>query len=267
MPKLVVLDESRSDKHPIISVGGFVAELADVPAIERRWRTAKEGLGLDPAAAVKYSQSWEERSHRSALIAAIGELPVAGVVALLEDFRPRTYKMRKETRGDLFIHRSAFEYVLQRLVAPQFCKPGEGPHVVVFDQRDDFQRLSALYAEVHPRGWQFFGRQVPSLASYGYCASLTAAADGPIVEVADLLVSSLTRWAGARCAVERGRTVGELSELEADVSAVASLFPASPSSTPTRRQGYSVIVHTGGRTGNEMLARYVDRWLNDLVVG
>jgi hypothetical protein len=37
----------------------------------------------------------------------------------------------------------------------------------------------------------------------------------------------------------------------------------SPTAIPTRRQGYSVIVQER-RTGKELIARNVDRWLNTL---
>lgn len=264
MPKVVVLDESKSTKHPIMSVGGFVADYGDVSSIEEAWRSEKQALGLDPAEPVKYSMSWTDQLDRARLITAIGRLPITGVVALLEDFRPRSYRRRKETRSELYVHKRAFEYVLQRMVEPQYCKPGDGPHLVMFDHHDEFDMLAKRYAQLHPSGWKFNQRTLPSLADHGYCASLTAASLGPLIEVADLVVSCMTRWAGMRCAVERGKDVPERQEVDRDVAGIVDLFPTSGTSVPPRRQGYSVIVHREQRTGKELLHGKVDAWLNAL---
>jgi hypothetical protein len=262
--KLAILDESSSDKHPIVSVGGFVCEFDNVVAIEKRWRNAKRRLGLSSGTPVKYSMSWPEPRLRNELIACIGRLPVSGVVALLEDFRPRSFKLRKETRGERYIHLRAFEYVLQRLVAPQYCEPNSGPHLVVFDHRSDFPKLADHYADCHAKDWRFGDQSIPSLRSCGWVASLTAANEGPLTEIADLIVSAITRWAGGRCAETRGKSFAERTELDTDLRAIIARFPASPTTIPTRRQGFSVITHTGNRTGKELLYDNVDHWLNNL---
>jgi hypothetical protein len=262
--KLAVLDESSSDKHPIVSVGGFICEFDHLVAIEKRWRNDKRTLGLGSDTAVKYSMSWPDPRLRSKLIARIGDLPISGVVALLEDFRPKSFKLRKETRGERYIHLRAFEYVLQRLVAPQYCEPSSGPHLVIFDHRSDFPKLADHYANCHAKNWHFGDRSTSSLRSYGWASSLTAADGGPLNEIADLIVSAITRWAGGRCAQTRGKSVAERDELDTDVRAIIARFPASPNTIPTRRQGFSVITHTGNRTGKELLYDNVDGWLNDL---
>jgi hypothetical protein len=262
--RLAVLDESKSQHHPIISVGGFVAEMSDVGMIEDEWRRAKCEIGLDPERPIKYTMSWPDQANRGAMIATIGTLPVVVVVALLEDFRPARFGLRKQTRGELYIHRPAFEYVLQRLVEDQYCPADEGAHFVVFDHRDDFRRLSETYSKCHDNGWRFAGRSLPSLRSRGWSASLTAASEGPLNEIADLLVSTTTRWAGARCAIAKGRQMPEQAELDRDMLAIVERFPASPTSIPTRRRGYSIITHTGNRTGKELLYDNIDRWLNEL---
>jgi hypothetical protein len=261
---LAVLDESKSDKHPIISVGGFVCQLSDIPEIEERWRESKHLLGLGGRSSIKYSMSWAAPELRSDLINRLGDLPAKAVVALLEDFRPRSFKLRRETRAERYIHLPAFEYVLQRLVEGQYCAPGGGPHFVIFDHRDDFPKLSALYTRLHATEWKFAGRVLPSLSSRGWAASLTASCEGPLNEIADLIVSAMTRWAGGRCAEIKGKAFPERAELDANMRSLVGLFPSAPRAIPKRRQGYSVITHTANRTGQELLYANVDRWLNEL---
>jgi hypothetical protein len=262
--QLVILDESKSDKHPIISVGGVAVELDRVGEVERRWEDGKRAVGLG-GQPVKYSMTWPEPARRGELIALLGTLPLRAVVALLEDFRPTFFKLSKQRRGERYVHLHAFEWVLQRLAEPTYLQPGCAPHFVAFDYRADFPKLAKEYARHHPAGWEFpGGKRLSSLKSLGYSASLYAACDGPLIEIADMLVSTVTRWAGGRCLTHKGGRVDEYAELARDCRAVRNLLPPSPTTIPTRWQGYSVVTFTRNKTGKELLFNNIDSWLREL---
>jgi hypothetical protein len=75
-PRLIVLDESKQSRHRILSVGGVVADLADLAAIEADWAAARQTVGIEAGAALKYSMSWPGGpEQRAQLLAAVGELP------------------------------------------------------------------------------------------------------------------------------------------------------------------------------------------------
>jgi hypothetical protein len=258
----VILDESRAHKHPIMGVGGILVKLEDVPATEHRWNEVKAELGIEDIS-LKCSMSWPERSLRGEMIGLIADLPLRCVAVLLEDFRPLRLRLKKETRSDLYVYSRAFEWLLQRLASPLFKPTDDGPHMVVFDLRDDLRHLATEYARHHPRGWTFPSNQLPSLQSLGYSASLYATGHGPLVEIADLVISGLTRWAGARCQAHRLKNVPELSELERDCAALREHFPTKGSIGRCWR-GYSIVTFRENRTGKELLYDNLDRWLRDL---
>jgi hypothetical protein len=120
--QLIVLDESKSNKHPIISVGGVAIELDHIVGIEASWDKAKSTAGLE-GRAIKYSMTWPEQERRRDFIATIGEMTsLRAVIALLEDFRPgrMRFSTDKEKRSERYVHRRAFEWVLQRLAEPKW---------------------------------------------------------------------------------------------------------------------------------------------------
>jgi hypothetical protein len=256
------LDESKTQgHHRIISVGGFVVEAGQLGEIERRWRGGKAAVGLDPEKSVKHSGDWPDREPRSRLIETIGQLPIRAVIALLEDFRPKAFQKDKSKRSELYLHKPAFEYVLQRLVTNYFGAGG-GPHVVSFDLRDDFVELSKAFSRCHPRRWNLPYSTLPSLRSVGVSDSLMATDAGAANEIADFVVSAFTRWAGARCAAFTSGTPSDLTEHERAARALAPLFPADLRSS--RRRGYSIVTHTQQRTGKELLGKHIDQWLDEL---
>jgi hypothetical protein len=263
--QLVVLDESKSSKHPIISVGGVAVELDRIVEVEAKWAEVKRTAGLG-GRSVKYSMSWPERARRGELIGAIGTLPLRAVITLLEDFRPKRMKFSpdKEKRGERYVHLPAFEWVLQRLAEPLYGQPESHPHFVAFDLRDDFAELARGYAKHHGAGWSFGSKVLPSLQSLGYSGTLYGCCQGSLNEIADLLVSAVTRWAGYRCVEHKGGKAPEMEELARDCRAVRDLFPPSPTAIPARWQGYSVITFTQNKTGKELLYDNVDRWLREL---
>lgn len=265
-PQVVVLDESKGHHHPIISVGGVVLAHPAVRDVEEHWETAKQRVGLR-GEAIKYSMSWPDTARRADLIESIGDLSIQGVIAMLEDHRPKRMLLRKETRKELYVHRQCMEYVLQRIVGSLYVGDQGSPHFVVVDHRDDFPKLDATYRELYERGWSFASRSVlPSLRDRDSSRSLTAASGGPLVEIADMVVSTLTRWAACRCAEERGKQIGERDELDVACRAVMGLFPANPRSGGAQRRGYSIVTHTKDLTGKELLRDRIDPWINGLLV-
>lgn len=262
--KVVVLDESGKQKgHAILSVGGFVADLADLSVIERRWGETKTNLGLDPDRPVKYSGDWPDRSKRTALIAAIGQFPIGGVIALLEDDRAKLTRLNPTTRSDRYLQLPAFEWVLQRVAQGFYLRQARGPHLVLFDQRSDLSKFEERYAQVFDKAWVFAGNTVPSLATRGFSRTLAGAGRGPLVEIADMMTSGMSRWATVRCAAQKGGTVPELDELNQTCAALAPLFPASGASIPPRRQGFSIVAHAKNKPG--LLRPNVDRWIQELL--
>jgi hypothetical protein len=198
------------------------------------------------------------------MIEEIASLPLKqGVIALLEDFRPKMLKLTsKEKRGDLYVHRGCFDYVLQRLRAPQY-DPGEGVHMIAFDHGDHFPKLEERYREIHDQRSLPWGDTWPSLRDRGYSESLMASRGGPLNEIADLLVGALTRWAACRCGAGRGKAVDKREDLDCACRSLIHLFPARPS-TPKRWTGWSFIVFTANLTGKEQLKAGLDRWLREI---
>jgi hypothetical protein len=262
------VDESHLTRHhPILGVGGFVIDGRAERSLEKNWRRAKRGLGLDPFAPVRYARSWEDKAKRLPLIQEIPrlEVPVKAVAALLEDSRPPRMREEKKTRKDMYVHKEALGYVLQRLSQPQyFDGDADGPHRVVIDQHDDFREYDEVYVQAHRRGWKFAGgRSLPPLATLGFLASPVYQAEGPMIEIADLVCSVSCRWFEAQVAVERGRTPIDLAELDAAMLALLPLFPRK-SPTSLRWRGYSVISHRSRGEGELMHSR-IDMWLHGLM--
>lgn len=261
-PQVVFLDECHTTAghgHPIYSIGGVSAEAARIGEIEEGWRAAKAARGLSDRN-LKFAMSWPQGSEqRLEMIETIGSLPLKqGVIALLEDFRPKMMKLAsKEKRGDLYVHRGCFDYVLQRLRAPQY-EPGEGIHIVAFDHGDHFPKLDERYREVHTDRTLW-----PSLRDRGYSESLAATRGGPLNEIADLVVGAITRWAACRCGAERGKSRAEQDQLDRACRVVLPLFPSRPS-VPEQWTGWSFVVFTRELTGKEQLKSGLDGWLRDL---
>jgi hypothetical protein len=90
------------------------------------------------------------------------------------------------------------------------------------------------------------------------------AKDGALNEIADMTISCVTRWAGARAALKRGKTVQEVSELDREAGAIVGRFPCAPGVMPSRRQGFSLITHKANRTGKEILAAHIDAWAREI---
>jgi hypothetical protein len=266
-PRLIVFDESKQRRHRILSVGGVVIDLANLTEIEASWEEARWAAGIETGTPIKYSMTWpdgpEQRSH---LIAAIGELPLKALVSLLEDFRPLGMKTRKATRKDAYIHRKAFEWALQRLAGELFVPPAEnGPHLVTIDGRDDFSEFREAYESGFLHGWPNLPHHpMPPLRERGFSASLGECSNGPLHEIADLLVSCVTRWADERCIAHKEGKAPDLDELDRCMTQLVSLFPAGQNGIPPRRCGYSFIVHAGNRTGKELLHDNLDAWAHEI---
>lgn len=269
-PRAIVFDESKHSRHRVLSVGGIVLDLADLPAIEGEWAAARRTAGVAAGAAVKYSMSWPGGpEQRSQLITAITALPLRALISLLEDFRPLRMKAPgKASRKDAYIQRRAFEYALQRLAGDLYVPPGEaGAHLVMIDARDDFAEFQDVYLDGYENGWPNLPHHpMPPLRDRGFSASLAACSNGPLHEIADLLVSCTTRWADERCKAHKGGKAPDLEELNRCMAELVPLFPAGQgNSIPPRRRGHSVVVHAGNRTGKEVLRDNVDRWMNELL--
>jgi hypothetical protein len=175
-------------------------------------------------------------------------------------------KTRRETRSEFYVHVRAFEYVLQRLPESIFRDEACSPNFVVVDHRSDFAKFAMAYAKCHREGWYFprWQRTVPSLESIGFVSGLHVSHDGALNEVADMTASCITRWAGARAATHRGKTVPEVAELDREAAEIIDRFPCAPSSLPPRRQGYSLVTFRDNRTGKEVLAANIDIWAREL---
>lgn len=267
MPQIVFLDEchtTASHGHPIYSVGGVSSEIERIGEIEAAWWAAKARRGLIELD-LKFAMSWPGgAAQRLEMIEEVASLPLKqGVIALLEDFRPKMLKLTsKEKRSDLYVHRDCFDYVLQRLRASQY-EPGEGTHMIAFDHGDQFPKLEERYREVHAQRSLPWGDTWPSLRDRGYSESLMATQGGPLNEIADLVVGALTRWAACRCGAERGKTIGERADLDRACRSLIHLFPTRPS-IPKRWTGWSFIVFTADLTGKEQLKAGLDRWLLEM---
>jgi hypothetical protein len=267
MPQIVFLDECHTTAthgHPIYSVGGISAEIDRMGEIEAAWWAAKARRDLVELD-LKFAMSWPGGAEqRLEMIEEIAALPLKqGVIALLEDFRPKMLKLTsKEKRGDLYVYGDCFDYVLQRLRAPQY-DPGRGSHMIAFDDSDHFPKLEERYRDVHAQRSLPWGDTWPSLRDRGYSESLMATRGGPLNEIADLLVGSLTRWAACRCGADRGKTIAERADLDRACISLIHLFPARPS-IPKRWTGWSFIVFTADLTGKEQLKASLDGWLRGL---
>jgi hypothetical protein len=90
------------------------------------------------------------------------------------------------------------------------------------------------------------------------------AKDGALNEIADMTISCITRWAGARAAAHLGKTVRELPDLDREAREIIAHFPCAPGVMPSRRQGYSLITHKENRTGKEILAAHIDGWTREI---
>jgi hypothetical protein len=264
--KLIALDESKQRRHDILSVGGIVLDFTDLSDIEARWRDARQSAGIDDGIHLKYSLSWPQGpEQRAKLIAAIGQLPLQAVIALLEDFRPRGMRLRKETRKDSYVQRLAFEWTLQRFAGDLFVPDAQGPHLVMIDGRDDFREFQDVYARGYADGWPDLPyHPMPPLRDRGFSASLAECSNGPLHEIADLLTSCVTRWADERCAAHKDGKPRDLEELDQCMSELVGLFPVGAQGFRPKRCGHSIIVHTQNLTGKDLLHDNVDRWAHDL---
>lgn len=88
--------------------------------------------------------------------------------------------------------------------------------------------------------------------------------NGPIYEIADLLVSCVTRWADERCIAHKEGKAPDLEELDRCMTGLVGLFPAAQNGIPPRRCGHSFIVHADNRTGKELLKGNLDRWAHEV---
>jgi hypothetical protein len=168
--QFVVLDESKSEKHPILSVGGIIVNGDDIPEIERKWAAMKRAAGFSDRP-VKYAMTWPDRSVRIHFMEQIGELRVRAVAALLEDFRPLRMKTKRETRSEAYVHLHAFEYVLQRLPESIYRDDTCAPNFVLFDHRDDFSSPPRTRSSAATSGSSrhVASRRLRALASYPAC--------------------------------------------------------------------------------------------------
>jgi hypothetical protein len=231
---------------------------------------ARRTAGIAAGAAVKYSMRWPEGpEQRSQLITAITGLPLRALISLLEDFRPLRMKAPgKASRKDAYIQCRAFEYALQRLAGDLYIPPEQvGPHLVMIDARDDFAEFQKVYLDGLEDGWpQLPHHPMPPLRARGFSGSLGVCSNGPLHEIADLVVSCTTRWADERCMAHKGGKAPDLDELDRCMSELVPLFPVGQAaSIPPRRCGHSVVVHAGNRTGKELLRDNLDRWMNGLI--
>lgn|GEM_PF-2487909 len=267
MPQFIVLDESKQSRHGILAFGGVVVDTDELPTVETEWRSARKSAGIKTGEALKYSMHWTGgREQRAELITAIGDLPIQAVIALLEDFRPLRMKARKATRKDSYIYREAFKYVLQRLAGDLLIPVDDhGPHLVMIDGRDDFAEMQGVFERGYRKGWPNLPHHpMPPLRKRGFSASLAACSNGPLHEIADLVVSCTARWADERCMEHKGGKASDVAELNNCMTDLIDLFPVAPNWIPPRRCGYSIIVHAGNRTGKELLRDNVDDWASEL---
>lgn len=263
MPRLAVLDDCKETEcHPIFAVGGLVVDLEQVIAAEQAWRGGKEAAGFGPEDPVKFRDAPPEVCRR--LFEAIGRMSVQGLVVLLEDFRPKWMRVPGlRTRRDIYVVGQAFEYALQRL-SRQFTEGSPGPHLVAFDQRDDFGELEEVYSRCYGGDWPIGrGQGWPALKDAGFAAGLMQLGHGPLHEVADFVVGGLTLFAGVRCADVRAKRVTAEKRAKHDACRpIVLLFPRRPDDR--RRLGWSVVVHARQLTGKELLRANLERWLDGL---
>lgn len=264
--KLIVLDESKHRRHGILSVGGIVLDHVDLLRVEESWRDSRQAAGIEDGMPLKYSLSWPQGpEQRSQLIAAIGRLPLQAVIALLEDFRPRGMRLRKETRKDSYIQCRAFEWTLQRLAGDLFVPDEQGPHFVMIDGRDDFREFQDVYARGYADGWPHLPyHPMPPLRDRGFSASLVECSNGPLHEIADLLTSCVTRWADERCAAHKGGKPKDLEELDNCMAELIELFPVGAKGFRPKHCGHSIIVHAQNLTGKDLLHDNLDSWAHEL---
>ncbi|SEH16315.1 hypothetical protein [Thermoleophilum album] len=263
MSRLAVLDDCKETKcHPIFAVGGLVVDLEKLADVEQQWLDGKTSAGLQPDRHLKFANAAPEVCR--ALFGVIGRMPIQALAVLLEDFRPRRMRLPSSTtRRDIYVYRQAFEYALQRL-SRQFTEGSPRPHLVAFDQRDDFAELEEVYSRCYRGDWPVGKEQNwPALKDVGFTAGLIRLAHGPLHEIADFIVGGLTLFAGVRCAKHRGKAVDEGRRAKHDVCrAIVPLFPRR--SDNRRRLGWSVVTHTRELTGKELLKNKLEEWLDAL---
>ena len=185
------------------------------------------------------------------------------VIALLEDFRPESYQQDKAKRKDLYILRSAFEYVLQRIATNYLTDP-TGPHYVIYDYRSDWPDLSTIYSQLFQKGQRLPYSTIPPLSENGFHSALLVSNSGALNEIADFVASAMTRWAGTRCKAHKGATPPDRAEFDRACSGLLPLFPVKPGSG--ERRGYSVVTFTQNRTGKELLRDHLETWIAEVAI-
>lgn len=189
-------------------------------------------------------------------------MPIQTLVVLLEDFRPLSMRLRKETRKDAYVHKQAFDYALQR-IGRHYTESVPGPHLVALDRRDDFASFEEVYSRAHRKGWRFDRGSIEPLSQRGFAASLLTCAHGPLHEIADFIVAGLTLWASVRCCQAKGKAIDKrVAEVATLCAPTVPLLPRRPESGA--RVGWSVVVHAKALTGKELLRDHAEAWLEEL---
>ena len=127
---------------------------------------------------LRYADAWSDKADRLRLIEQIPRLSVrvAGVAALLEDFRPQHLKgkeARKETQG-----RTCSSSARRSSTSSSGSPSGSssprtirGPHLVFVDRHSDFRCFKEAVSRRRGRGWSFpSGHRLHPLREAGFAA-------------------------------------------------------------------------------------------------
>lgn len=154
-----VLHVDESYQWKLLSVGGFLCALDDLPAVRKRWAELRLELGVkqdeelkwnwgqnDPVRLRVEKAGWSKTRRNAAVVRALREMPITLMADLLYDIRVGT------ERTQLDFYRWGFDYVCVGFRCECVYQRGSsGPHLVVVDKPSAAQRPK----RGHPKGPSF----------------------------------------------------------------------------------------------------------------
>src|SRR2546428_11827443 len=153
------LDES--EQYPFLGVGGFYAELADIPGIEAAWRDMKVALGIGADQELKWTLPQGNRTRvklerlgRSgrvsieAAVATITGLPATAVCVIMRELRTVAWR---HVLGRMSIRQhycTGLQYGLQRFAEECVLRRNVEISLCIIDEPGGLRRPDLI-----PSGW------------------------------------------------------------------------------------------------------------------
>jgi len=156
MPALYVDESEQGD---LLAVGGFYADLRDLPRIEAAWRDMKSTqLGLDGDDELKWSlpeghptrkkldaAGMAGRMRNEAMIGVLRELPITLVCAVMRENRGSGWLSVIGRRSVRDFYCEGLRYVLQRFGDEAQGRGDEEPWLCVVDKPEGLHRMVAQF--------------------------------------------------------------------------------------------------------------------------